>query len=188
MLQRPNQTAPSQPTLYYRGILQCDGYSAYETLARKVPGIQLAGCMAHVRRKFKDALQHSPTQALWIIIQIKHLYRIERKLSNQNAGARYRNHLRQVESRPILARIKKALLIFKANASILPQSTLGRAVDYALGQWEGLQVYITEGCVGVKLITIMPRTLCVPQPSVRKTGSSSVEETLATAAPSSTAS
>ncbi len=51
MLQRPNQTDPAQPILYYRGILQCDGYSAYETLARKIPGIQLAGCMAHVRRK-----------------------------------------------------------------------------------------------------------------------------------------
>mgnify|MGYP001160249895 FL=1 len=149
MLQRPNQTDPTQPTLYYRGILQCDGYSAYETLARKVPAIQLAGCMAHVRRKFKEALQHSPTQALWIIVQIKHLYRIERKLSNQNAGPRYRNDLRQVESRPILARIKKALLIFKANASILPQSTLGRAVDYALGQWEGLEVYLTEGRVEI---------------------------------------
>jgi hypothetical protein len=37
------------------GTLQCDGYSAYETLDRKVSGIRLPGCMAHIRRKFFEA-------------------------------------------------------------------------------------------------------------------------------------
>ncbi|MDA7526190.1 transposase [Verrucomicrobiales bacterium] len=32
---------------------------------------------------------------------------------------------------------------------MLPQSTLERAVDYALGQWEGLEVYLTEGRVEI---------------------------------------
>ena len=37
-----------------RGIVQCDGYAAYETIADKVPGeaITLAFCWAHLRRRF----------------------------------------------------------------------------------------------------------------------------------------
>jgi len=40
----------------YRGILQCDGYSGYRKLAG-VPhanGLRLAGCWAHLRRRFFD--------------------------------------------------------------------------------------------------------------------------------------
>lgn len=38
----------------YRGYVQCDGYSAYGVLASH--GMTLVGCMAHCRRKFRDAL------------------------------------------------------------------------------------------------------------------------------------
>ena len=45
-LQRPTPDK-ADPPLYYQGILQCDGYSAYKTLIKKVTGIQLVGCWAH---------------------------------------------------------------------------------------------------------------------------------------------
>ena len=40
----------------YRGIVQCDGYAAYKTIADKAPGkaITLAFCWAHLRRHFFD--------------------------------------------------------------------------------------------------------------------------------------
>src|SRR4029078_13535220 len=40
----------------YRGIVQCDGYAAYKTVAEKAPGeaITLAFCWAHLRRRFFD--------------------------------------------------------------------------------------------------------------------------------------
>jgi transposase len=40
----------------YRGIVQCDGYAAYKTIADKAPGeaITLAFCWAHLRRRFFD--------------------------------------------------------------------------------------------------------------------------------------
>lgn len=44
----------------FKGILQCDGHSAYKTLSSKQPDIELAGCMAHARRKFKEALDAIP--------------------------------------------------------------------------------------------------------------------------------
>lgn len=36
----------------YRGILQCDGYAAYKTLAAAGDGVTLAFCWSHVRREF----------------------------------------------------------------------------------------------------------------------------------------
>ena len=40
----------------YRGIVQCDGYGAYKTIAAAAPGeaITLAFCWAHLRRRFFD--------------------------------------------------------------------------------------------------------------------------------------
>src|SRR4051812_15615 len=41
---------------HYRGIVQCDGYAAYKTVASAACGeaITLAFCWAHLRRKFFD--------------------------------------------------------------------------------------------------------------------------------------
>lgn len=42
----------------YRGIVQCDGYAAYEQL-EQIKEITLAGCWAHVKRKYVDALEET---------------------------------------------------------------------------------------------------------------------------------
>ncbi len=63
----------------FRGILQCDGYEAYDCFARRRAGhIALAGCMAHVRRKFFDAKEQAPRVAGWILKHIGHLYLLEK--------------------------------------------------------------------------------------------------------------
>ena len=46
----------------FEGILQVDGYSSYETIAKQAP-IQLVFCMAHARRKFFDAKNTDPPTA-----------------------------------------------------------------------------------------------------------------------------
>ena len=50
----------------FNGTVQCDGYSAYRAFANGRRGIELAGCWAHVRRKFHEALEQSPKTAGWI--------------------------------------------------------------------------------------------------------------------------
>ena len=69
----------------FKGVLQCDGYSAYPAFAKGREGIQLAGCWAHARRKFHEALEQSPRPAGWIMRQIQHLYRIESALGRIEA-------------------------------------------------------------------------------------------------------
>ncbi len=42
---------------------------------------------AHARRGFYEAFDHAPKEAGWVLIQIGHLYDIERSLRRQRAGS-----------------------------------------------------------------------------------------------------
>ena len=45
MLAKPNPEKKSEALIFiFQGLLQCDGYSAYKTLANKSTGIDLVGC------------------------------------------------------------------------------------------------------------------------------------------------
>ena len=133
----------------FKGMLQCDGYSAYRAYTERTSGIELSGCWAHVRRKFHDALEQSPGRAGWIMRQIQHLYRIESVLREAKACPNSRQAVRSHQSRPIIERLRKALLLFKATRLHLPQSLLGQAVDYALSQWNTLEVYLRDGRIEI---------------------------------------
>jgi transposase len=134
----------------FTGTIQCDGYAAYRAFAnRRGPTIELAGCWAHVRRKFHEALGSSPRLAGWLLGQIQQLYRIEAKLRQHHAGPRLRAAVRASESQPVLKRFQRALLKLKASGRHLPQSLLGTAMDYALGQWRALETYLADGRVEI---------------------------------------
>ena len=75
------------------------------------------------------------------------LYRIESQLRHGKAGPKLREAVRAHQTRPIIVRLKKALILFKASRRHLPQSLLGQAIDYALGQWHGLEVFLRDGRV-----------------------------------------
>ncbi|MGH9354393.1 MAG: IS66 family transposase [Terriglobia bacterium] len=134
----------------FTGTLQCDGYCAYRAFANGRGGaIELAGCWAHVRRKFHEALEPSPKISGWILRQIQHLYQVEAQLRKQKAGTKLRDAVRASESKPIIERLKRALIRLKSHGRHLPQSLLGMAIDYALGQWPTLDVYLTDGKVEI---------------------------------------
>jgi len=136
----------------FQGVVQCDGYRAYRAyraFAERSQEIKLSGCWAHVRRKFHDAREQTPGKAGWILRQIQHLYRIESLLRETKAGPVLRQSVRSHQSRPIVERLRKMLLLCKSSRRHLPQSLLGQAIDYALGQWTTLAVYIEDGRVEI---------------------------------------
>jgi transposase len=134
----------------FKGTLQCDGYSAYRTFARNHhQPIVLAGCWAHVRRKFYEAKESAPRLAGWLLNQIQQLYRIEASLREHRAGPALRAAVRASESRPMVKRIERVLIKLKTSGRLLPQSPLGTALDYALGLWPTLEVYLTDGRVEI---------------------------------------
>jgi transposase len=134
----------------FKGTVQCDGYAAYPSFANGRAGaIVLAGCWAHVRRGFYEAREQAPKVSGWFLRQIQNLYRIESVLRDKQAGPALREAVRAHQSRPIVERIGHALVCFKTLGRFLPKSLLGEAIDYALGQWSGLQMYLGDGRVEI---------------------------------------
>ncbi len=125
----------------FAGTLQCDAYAAYGTFAAQRPDVELAGCWTHTRRKFTDALdqREAVTRCGWVLRQIGHLYRIEEDLRRSRAGPKLRDAIRQSQSLVIAHRIYQALQRFKLSREHLPQSLLGKAIDYGLRQWPMLE-------------------------------------------------
>lgn len=134
----------------FTGTVQCDGYIAYPSFANRSEGrITLAACWAHARRKFHEATESTPQQAGWMLLQIQHLHRIEKQLRQTKAGAQQRQAVRASQSRMIVERIHRALSRIKLKGRQLPQSALGRAIDYTLTMWPMLLVYIEDGRVEI---------------------------------------
>jgi transposase len=126
----------------FTGILQTDGYEAYCAVA-EAKGLIHAGCYAHARRRFEDARksQADPNrdgQSKIALDLIGRLYRIERDIKTVSLADRLA--VRRAQSAPIAQELK-AWLDSMAER-VLPQSALGKAVFYMLGQYPKLQRFL----------------------------------------------
>jgi transposase len=130
----------------FRGIVQCDGYAAYDDLG---PDITFAGCLAHARRGFVEAAKLAPLNPVppEILATIGHLYAVETPARQQGLAAAQRLALRQKESVPVMAALKDRLVAIRQ--AIPPGGKLAQACDYALGQWSRLEVYLQDGVVEI---------------------------------------
>ena len=126
----------------YRGYLQADAYGGYDAiyLGDESDIIEVA-CWAHARRKFFDARSSNPREAHQVLEWIQQLYDIEDRVSDFTVEAR--SELRSRECNPILDKIKAYLDELEHKA--LPKSALGKAVTYALNQWDALRRYTEDG-------------------------------------------
>ncbi len=142
-----SREGPRQFLGQFEGILQCDGYSAYAKLGGT--GLRYAGCWAHARRYFVDALKVAPGEAAAeeIVARIAQLYAIETEARTQNFSAEDRQKLRQAKSVPLLATIKEKVEALRRR--VLPQSAFGKACEYALGQWPRLTRFCEHGIVEI---------------------------------------
>jgi len=133
----------------FKGTLQCDGYTAYASFARRKKHIQLAACWAHARRKFYEAREQDPGVVNWLLRQIGHLYRIERELRENKTVATLRAVARAHQSRPIYRRLHRLFTRLKTSRRYLPKSRMGLALDYALNLWPLLGVYLDDGRIEI---------------------------------------
>jgi transposase len=135
----------------WKGTLQTDGYSGYDEVIR-TNGLIRAGCWAHARRKVKDALEARVTKAVVVLRPIQRLFWIERAVKRR-AQARgltteQRNQLRADVRRRLSSRITKRIheraLQIRDDPSILPKSTLGKAVRYIDNQLQPLTRFLED--------------------------------------------
>ncbi len=139
---RRRSLAPLQQRLKgFTGTIQTDAYAVYQALVGQQPGLTRIGCLAHARRRFYAALQEHLSEAVWCITQIRSLYRIEDEARDQPATVRYA--LRQQHAPAIWADLKARAEDLRPR--VLPQSTLGKAVNYFLDEYDALVGYLRDG-------------------------------------------
>jgi transposase len=133
----------------FQGILQTDGYEGYAAVGSR-PGIVHAGCWAHARRKFVEALEAQggkkqraskdsiAGQGLGFVQQ---LYAIEREAKQRSPAER--TQIRQERSQPVLTELRRWLE--PARSKVPPQSLTGKALAYLAGQWPKLARVLEDG-------------------------------------------
>ncbi len=121
----------------WNGILQTDGYQAYDQVGG--PGLVHVGCWAHARRKFVDAVKVNPKDgaATAMVTRMDALFLVDRHARQQRLSLEERAALRREHAEPWVKEIHAECL--KLRSALLPKSTLGEAVNYTLNMWAKLQ-------------------------------------------------
>ena len=128
----------------FRGSVTTDGYNVYKMFEREDSSITRYGCMAHVRRKFVDALQTDHRSAD-IINLISNLYWVEADCRINLLSEDERRMERQKRAIPILAEIWQMIKpVFEQTRGDTANLFL-KAVRYAVNEWEAVSRYVQNG-------------------------------------------
>jgi transposase len=124
----------------FEGILQTDGYVAYDGVGG--PKMVHAACWAHARRKFFEAVKLNPSDAVAtrMVARIDKLFGIDAQAREQNLDHAARHALRQERAKPLVETIHGD--IEAARDASLPSSALGKAANYTLSLWGKLTRFL----------------------------------------------
>ena len=136
---------------YFKGIVVCDGYSAYRKLDRENPDIVFAGCWSHARRRFAEALKALPkaaqknakeTVAYEAVSRIAAIYHLDNQMEGQ--PAKVRKMYRQANIRPLV----EAFFAWAKEIQIKNQLSRGKTLDginYCINQEVSLKAFLEDG-------------------------------------------
>ena len=144
----------------YRGILQCDGYGAYQTLAAASEGITLAFCWSHLRRRFIELAKGKTAPIAGEAPQrIAVLYTVEAEARGKPPDIR--RAVRRERSRPL---VEDLFAWLSAQLARFPGSSpTAEAIRYALNHREGLVRFLEDGRIELDTNTVERaiRPICV---------------------------
>lgn len=140
------RAGPKRVLRDFEGTLQSDAYSVYAPSSLQLPVVN-AGCMAHARRRFYDALATDRNNAAAALVAIRELYAVERDYRNlaekdPQAGLEARRSLREDRARPIFEPLRGWLEALKP--AVLPKSPIGKAVHYFVANADALEHYLSD--------------------------------------------
>ena len=130
-----------------RGVLVGDGYKGYDAFAKARSGVVVAGCWAHVLRKFRDALVEAPLLAASAMTHIGKLFDLEKKATDDKLSLEVRLDLRRRESAKVIEALDKELLGWRELYSESGQ--MGTACKYFENQIEHLRVFLDDARVPI---------------------------------------
>ena len=129
----------------FSGFLQTDGYSGYARIGKR-PGIAHVGCWAHIRREFYALFESEDKTSLAAaaLAHIRTLYSIERRLrSALSEGCLSIDEFTAQRKLETAAAFEKIRCWLHDQESVVPpQSSLGKAIMYALGQYNRAIRYV----------------------------------------------
>ena len=135
------RAAPQAQLTGFTGTIQTDAYEVYDSLKKVIPELRRIGCAAHARRKFRRALRDGDRRAIAFIAQFRRLYRIEAQ--TKDLTPQERHQVRQREAAPIWTQLQQDAQALKPQ--LLPKSSLGKAVNYLLNEYQALIGYLESG-------------------------------------------
>ena len=130
---------PKEILSSYQGILQCDGYAVYDKIGMR-PGVQLAGCLAHARRKYIEAKTNDKIRSEYALNLIQQIYGLER--NSQTLSMDERTLYRQEHIKPLFDQFLS--WAEKEYIQVVPKSPIGKAINYTLLQWEKLKSILID--------------------------------------------
>jgi hypothetical protein len=133
---------PKQFLGSFQGILQTDGYAGYNKVVGGSGKMVHAGCLAHARRKFVDAVKVNPNDAgsARIVALMDDLFAIDREAREQNMDHAQRDVLRQQRAPQRLEQLWAEILAIQKKS--LPKSAAGQAANYTLSLWTRLTLFL----------------------------------------------
>jgi len=137
---------PDEFLEHFRGMLQTDGYDAYDIYEKK-EGVTLYGCMAHARRKFEKAKDNDPKRAEYVLGRMQDLYTTEREARENNLSPDEQKELRVEQYLPILLELEKWMK--EQYDEVLPKSSIGQAINYTKKLWPRLSRFIQNGLIEI---------------------------------------
>lgn len=138
---------PKERLEHFAGRLQCDGYKTYGSVVKKRTDIELISCLAHIRRKFYDALTHHPQMAQQALAQIQELYAFEREYKEKELPAGQVAQRRKMEAGPVFEQLLAWVMHEQANN--LSKGLIGSALLYAKNQLPRLKAYLEDGRIQI---------------------------------------
>ena len=142
-----NASHPREFLKDFKGICVTDGYQVYHTIEREREDLRIAGCWAHARRRFDEAVKALPKDkqksslAYLALKQIQAIYREENKLASMTTEERLKH--RQLTVKPLVdayfAWAKQKLF------SVTPKSKTANGLTYSLNQEKYLRTFLEDG-------------------------------------------
>ncbi|MDQ3395272.1 MAG: IS66 family transposase [Bacteroidota bacterium] len=139
------QEGPGRLLKDFKGVFQSDGYSVYRALFKNSKKVNQLYCMAHIRRKFDEAVCYDKERATYAVRQINLVYEIEREIREASPQLSETDivKIRMEKVAPILRELKSWMLA--EYPGVLPSSPVGKAIAYALPLWDNMHYYTLHG-------------------------------------------
>jgi transposase len=144
------QEGPRKLLKDFTGVLQTDAYPVYQAIFKNNEKVTQLFCMAHIRRKFDEAVSYDHTRATYAVEQIARLYKIEKDIraatveaANPDFTENQIVEIRREQASPILDEIKQWMI--EEYPKVLPGSPIGKAFSYALPLWDNMFYYTLHG-------------------------------------------